>query len=81
MKYQIKEILSDGFVLGNAKLDDNFKSIKKIKSKEEEKELFIKSINKSLKQLDEMKDDSYIVIQKLMISDPTLKEKGINYIE
>ena len=81
MKYQIKEILSDGFVLGNAKLDDNFNSIKKIKSKEEEKELFIKSINKSLKQLDEMKDDSYIVIQKLMISDPTLKEKGINYIE
>ena len=81
MKYQINEILSDGFVLGNVKLDNKNKAINGIKTKEEEKELFLNSINKSLKQINNMKADSYLDIQKLMISDPTLKYNGLKYIE
>ena len=81
MKYQINEILSDGFVLGNCFIDDKSKRISKPKSKEEEKELFINSINKSLKEIENMKQNSYLDIQKLMISDPTLRQNGLNYIE
>ena len=81
MKYSINEVLSHGFVMGTIKLDDTFKSNKKIKSKEEEINSFLNSIQKSLKEIDNMPDNSYLIVQKLMISDPLLKENGLKYIE
>lgn len=81
MKYSIKEILSNGFVMGTVKVLDSFEIIKKPKNKEDEKKQFLNSIDKSLNEINNMKDDSYLVIQRLMISDPTLKENGIKYID
>ncbi len=81
MKYTIKEVLSHGFVMGNVKIVDNSKTKPRVKSKEEEKEAFLNSIDKSLKEINNMNDDSYLVIQKLMISDPLLRENGLKYID
>lgn len=81
MKYSIKEILSHGFVMGNVKIDNAVKTNVKTFSKEEEKELFLNSIDKSLKEIEKMDDNSYLTVQKLMISDPLLRENGLKHIE
>ena len=81
MKYSIKEILSHGFVMGNVKIDNAIKANTKTLSKEEEKELFLNSIDKSLKEIENMDDNSYLTVQKLMISDPLLRENGLKNIE
>ena len=81
MKYSIKEVLSHGYVMGTIKCDNLEKKNRKIKSIDEEKESFLNSIEKSIKELDKIKDDSYIEIQKLMVSDPLLKTNGLEYIE
>ena len=81
MKYSINEVLSHGYVMGTIKCDNLEKKNRKAKSVDEEKELFLNSIDKSIKELDKIKDDSYIEIQKLMISDPLLKNNGLEYIE
>ena len=81
MKYSIKEILSHGFVMGNVKIDNAVKTSVKTFSKEEEKELFLNSIDKSLKEIENMDDNSYLTVQKLMISDPLLRENGLKHIE
>lgn len=80
MKYSIKKILANGFVIGKIKKIETKEIINQYTSIDDEKEKFINSINKSLEELNNIKDD-YIIVQKLMISDPLLKNNGIKYIE
>ena len=80
MKYTIDKVLSHGFVMGSIKIDEISKHSDTKTSKEKEMNKFLSSIEKSVLELDNMNDDSYIMIQKLMIQDPLLKENGIKYI-
>jgi phosphoenolpyruvate-protein kinase (PTS system EI component) len=81
VKYSINEVLSHGFVMGNVKKDNNTKSNLITSSKEEERQLFLASIDKSLKEIGNMEENSYLTVQKLMISDPLLRENALKYID
>ena len=81
MKYSINSVLAHGFVMGKAKVEKNINYKSKSYKSEDEKILFLNAIEKSIDELNKMGDDSYLITQKLMISDPLLKNNGLKYIE
>ena len=81
MKYSINSVLAHGFVMGKAKVEKGINYKTKSNKSEDEKILFLNAIEKSINELNNMGDDSYLITQKLMISDPLLKNNGLKYIE
>lgn len=81
MKYSINSVLAHGFVMGKAKVEKGINFKTKSNKSEDEKILFLNAIEKSINELNKMGDDSYLITQKLMISDPLLKNNGLKYIE
>ena len=86
MEYRIKEVLSNGFSLGNIKKEIEIKDNIKILSKEKEKELFSNSVLKSLNEINLLKEKEkdlyeYLCVQELMINDPLLKKSVFELID
>ena len=86
MEYLIKEILSNGFVVGK------IKAVKAIKHKNEKKDIkvemekFNKAKKGALKTISDLKEkepslSEYLIIQELMINDPLLTKSVTEFIE
>ena len=77
-------MISNGYIFGNLKF---FTKTKEIINEDNSNEIFRfkEAVNKSLKQIEKMKKDNkeleeYLTVQELMIADPSLEKKVIEYI-